>query len=68
IKKEIKNLIDNDAELLRRQKLLVSIKGIGFITAAKLLGEIRDIRVFFNNENGTTLIMKTIPPRAIVPK
>jgi len=46
IKKEIKNLIDNDAELLRRQKLLVSIKGIGFITAAKLLGEIRDITAF----------------------
>ena len=32
--------------MLRRQKLLVSIKGIGFITAAKLLGEIRDIRAF----------------------
>lgn len=46
IKNEIKNLINNDPELLRRQKLLVSIKGIGFITAAKLLGEIRDIRAF----------------------
>lgn len=23
--------------------------------------------MFFNNENGTTLIMKTIPPSAIVP-
>ena len=46
IKSEIQDLINNDPELLRRQKLLITIKGIGKLTAAKLLGEIRDIRSF----------------------
>lgn len=46
IKSEIQDLINNDPELLRRQKLLITIKGIGKLTAAKLLGEIRDIRAF----------------------
>jgi len=46
IKKDIQDLINNDSELLRRQKLLISIKGIGKLTAAKLLGEIRDITTF----------------------
>lgn len=46
IKSEIQDLINNDPELLRRQKLLITITGIGKLTAAKLLGEIRDISAF----------------------
>ena len=46
IKKAIQDLINSDPELHRRQKLLSTIKGIGNLTAAKLLGEIRDIRAF----------------------
>lgn len=40
--------INNDPELLRRQELLITIPGIGKLTAAKLLGEIRDILEFDN--------------------
>lgn len=46
IKKAIQDLINSEPELLRRQKLLITIKGIGKLTAAKLLGEIRDIKAF----------------------
>ncbi len=46
IQSQIQNLINNDPELLRRQTLLISIPGIGKLTAAKLLGEVRDISAF----------------------
>jgi len=42
----IQTHINNDPELLRRQELLMTIPGIGKLTAAKLLGEIRDILEF----------------------
>jgi transposase len=41
--KQIQDQIDNDPELHRQQQLLSSIKGIGKLTAAKLLAEIGDI-------------------------
>ena len=47
-RKAIQAHIEQDAELKRRQDLLVSITGIGRLTAAKLLGEIRDILEFQN--------------------
>lgn len=46
IKKAMQAHIDTNAELKRRQELLVSIPGIGKLTAAKILGEVRDIREF----------------------
>jgi transposase len=42
----IQEHIKRNPELLRRQNLLVSIPGIGKLTAAKLLGEIRDVLDF----------------------
>jgi transposase len=41
--KQIQDQIDNDPDLHRQQQLLSSIKGIGKLTAAKLLAEIGDI-------------------------
>jgi transposase len=46
IKAAIEKHIDHYPELAHRQKLLVSIPGIGKLTAARLLGEIRDILDF----------------------
>jgi transposase len=47
-KEAIQELIDRDTELKRRQNLLITIPGIAELTAAKLLGEIRDIQDFQN--------------------
>ncbi len=47
-KHSIQQLIDSNPELRSRQDLLVSIPGIGKLTAAKLLGEIRDVLAFSN--------------------
>lgn len=47
-RQDIQTHINNDPELLRRQELLTTIPGIGKLTAAKLLGEIRDILEFDN--------------------
>jgi len=46
IKQAIQAHIDANPELKRQQLLLLSIPGIGLVTAAKLLGEIRDINAF----------------------
>jgi len=48
VKQAIQDLIDQHPDLKHQQDLLISIKGIGKLTAAKLLGEIRDIREFDN--------------------
>ena len=45
-KKDIQDLIDQFPVLKARQDLLVTIPGIGKLTAAKLLGEVRDILDF----------------------
>lgn len=45
-KKAIQDHINQNAELKRMQALLVTIPGIGKLTAAKLLGEIRSIHDF----------------------
>ena len=45
-KKEIQEHIDQHEELKRMQDLIVTIPGIGKLTAAKLLGEIRNILDF----------------------
>jgi len=45
-KKEIQDHINQHEELKRMQNLLVTIPGIGKLTAAKLLGEIRNILDF----------------------
>jgi transposase len=47
-KKIIQKHIDKNPEIKRMQDLLVTIPGIGKLTAAKLLGEIRNIRDFRN--------------------
>jgi transposase len=41
--KQIQDHIDSDPDLQRQQQLLSSIKGIGKLTAAKLLAELQDI-------------------------
>lgn len=41
--KQIQDHIDSDPDLQRQQQLLCSIKGIGKLTAAKLLAELEDI-------------------------
>ncbi len=46
LEKEIKELIDNHPELKRQKELLVSIKGISDITAAKFLAEVPDVNQF----------------------
>ena len=45
-KRAIQEHIDAHPELKRRQDLLVSIPGIGKLTAAKILGEVRDVCEF----------------------
>ena len=45
-KKEIQDHIDQHEELKRMQNLIVTIPGIGKLTAAKILGEVRDILDF----------------------
>ncbi|BCY17436.1 MAG: IS110 family transposase [Chloroflexi bacterium] len=47
-KEAIQTLIDQHSELKRRQSLLITIPGIAKLTAAKLLGKIRDIQEFQN--------------------
>lgn len=44
--REIDQHIDQDPDLKAQKKLIKSIPGIGALTAAKLLGEIRDLRDF----------------------
>lgn len=46
IKQAIQDHIDANPELKQRQDLLVTIPGIGKLTAAKVLGEVRDICEF----------------------
>jgi transposase len=46
IKKAIQEHVDAYPELKQRQELIVSIPGIGNLTAAKILGEVRDICEF----------------------
>ena len=48
IKQAIQDHIAEYPELKRRKELLVSIPGIGELTAAKILGEIRDVCEFEN--------------------
>lgn len=45
-KEVMQNLINANVRLKRQRDLLVSIPGIGVLTAAKILGEIRDITQF----------------------
>jgi transposase len=45
-KEAMQDLINANARLKRQRDLLVSIPGIGVLTAAKILGEIRDIAQF----------------------
>jgi transposase len=45
-KKAMQDLIDANARLKQQRDLLVTIPGIGVLTAAKILGEIRDISQF----------------------
>ncbi|MDZ4158777.1 MAG: IS110 family transposase, partial [Anaerolineaceae bacterium] len=47
-KQAIQEHINGYPELVRRQNLLISIPGIGELTAARLLGEIRDMLDFDN--------------------
>jgi transposase len=44
--KQIQEHIDNDPDLQRQQQLLSTIKGIGKLTAAKLLAELGDISTY----------------------
>lgn len=46
IKKDIQKHIQVYPELKRRQELLISIPGVGKLTAAKILGEVRDVCEF----------------------
>ncbi len=46
IKKAIQDHIDKYPDLKKQRDLLTTIPGIGVLTAAKLLGEIRDVREF----------------------
>jgi transposase len=45
-KQAMQYLINTDTRLKQQRDLLVSIPGIGELTAAKILGEIRDVRQF----------------------
>jgi transposase len=45
-KKAMQDLIDTNARMKQQRDLLVTIPGIGVLTAAKILGEIRDITQF----------------------
>jgi transposase len=46
VQQRIRQHIEHCPELCQQQCLLMSIPGIGQLTAAKLLAEIRDIRAF----------------------
>lgn len=48
IKKQISRFMDSHAQLKHQKDLLVSIPGIGELTAAKLLAEIQDVERFHN--------------------
>lgn len=48
IKKSIREHIDEHPQLCKQQKLLETIPGIGWLTAAKILGEIRSVQEFEN--------------------
>lgn len=48
IKKGIRAHIKAHAELRHRSQLLISIPGIGWLTAARILGEVRDVLEFEN--------------------
>lgn len=45
-KKALYQLLDQDVELKRQKKLLMSIKGIGELTAVRFLAELGDLREF----------------------
>jgi transposase len=49
VKEDIQKHIDAYPELKRRQELIISIPGIGALTAAKILGEIRDVCDFISS-------------------
>jgi transposase len=53
LKAAIHDLIQQDAQLNHQQALLVSIPGIGDLTAAKLLAEVRDFLDFDNSRQLT---------------
>lgn len=44
--KELARLLDEDPELKRQKELLMSIKGIGQLTAVRFLAELGDLRAF----------------------
>jgi transposase len=48
VKQQIQDHIDQHPDLRQQRDLLASIKGIGAVTAAKLLAEFRDMRQFDN--------------------
>lgn len=48
VKQELARLLDEDPELKRQKQLLVSIKGIGKLTAVRFLAELGDLREFAN--------------------
>lgn len=48
LKKELARLLDEDPELKRQKQLLMSIKGIGQLTAVRFLAELGDLRDFAN--------------------
>ncbi len=45
-KKELGRLLDQDEELKRQKQLLMSIKGVGELTAVRFLAELGDLREF----------------------
>jgi transposase len=45
-KKALSQLLAQDPELLRQKKLLMSIKGVGELTAVRFLAELGDLRAF----------------------
>ena len=46
LKKELARLLETDPELKRQKQLLMSIKGIGELTAVRFLSELGDLREF----------------------
>lgn len=46
LKKELFRLLEQDPELKRQKQLLISIKGIGELTAVRFLAELGDLREF----------------------
>jgi transposase len=47
-KTELRQLINQDSELCRQKKLLISINGVGELTAIRFLAELGDLRQFEN--------------------